>query len=84
MDDDKLNSFQNFYKDLYSDHHNSVDSMTKAALLDDAVNIASSSTPDNATLNEPFSIEELNSAISSLNGKASSFDMMEERIERDD
>ena len=81
VDDDKLNSFQDFYKDLYSDHHYSVDSMTKAALLDDAVNIASSSTPDNATLNEPFSIEELNSAISSLkNGKASSFDMISNEI----
>ena len=81
LDDGKLNSFQHFYKDLYSDNHDSIDAATKEALFDDASYIANNTSNPSETLNEPFSIDELNAAISGLkNGKASSFDMVSNEI----
>ena len=81
LDDDKLNSFQEFYKDLYSDYHDSIDNVTKAALLDNAIEMANYSSSPDELLNEPFSLDELKSAISSLkSGKASSFDMVSNEI----
>ena len=81
LDDDKMNSFQNFYANLYCDHHASVDTATKDTLLEEAINMASSSSNPSEILNDPFTIEELNNAINSLkNGKASSFDMISNEI----
>ena len=74
LDDKQIGVFQNYYKELYSDEHSTVDHLTKAALLEEADTIASSSNP-NHMLNDSFSMHELDVAIVGLkNGKASSFD----------
>ncbi|KAL5266479.1 hypothetical protein ACHWQZ_G003764 [Mnemiopsis leidyi] len=76
IDQDNLDPFQKFYAKLYADEHPSIDQLTKAALLNDAIDTADKSVP-NETLNAPFSIEELNSSIQQLKvGKASSFDQI--------
>ena len=82
VDDESLNSFHNFFQNLYSDEHPTIDSQTKSALLDDALDIVFNSPDDpNDILNAPFSMEDLNVAINSLqSGKASSFDMMSNEI----
>ena len=69
-----LQPFQEFYSKLYADDHPSVDQLTKQALLQDAIVMADSSTP-NDQLNCPFTEEELISALNNLkSGKASSLD----------
>ena len=73
-DPEQLKTFQNFYAELYSDSHPTIDGLTKRALLQEADSLAKESEP-NGTLNSPFTMEELDNAIKSLkNGKASSFD----------
>ena len=80
LDDDHLNTFQSFYQDLYSDNHSTMDNITKAALFDEANNLANSSTP-NETLNTEFTMDEINAVIAGLqNGKASSFDHISNEI----
>ena len=80
LDDEHIDAFQHFYENLYSDEHNTIDSLTKQALFQDANNIANSSTP-NRTLNNDFTMDELNAAICRLkNGKASSFDHIPNEI----
>ena len=79
-EDSNLNSFRDFYENLYSDDHRSIDNLTKVALMEDAINIASSSNP-NDTLNAPFNREEMDACIRRLKtGKASSFDMVSNEI----
>ena len=79
-EDYNLNNFRDFYENLYSDDHRSIDTLTKIALMEDAISMASSSNP-NDTLNAPFSREELDACIRRLKtGKASSFDMVSNEI----
>ena len=82
LDDQKLNTFHEFYQNLYSDHHSTIDQMTKTILLDEA--LSSSNLPSqysDSILNSPFTKEELDNAISSLkNGKASSFVLISNEI----
>ena len=80
IDQDNLDPFRKFYEKLYADEHPSIDQLTKSALLNDAIDAADNSTP-NETLNESFSIEELNRSIQQLKvGKASSFDQIPNEI----
>ncbi|KAL5266654.1 hypothetical protein ACHWQZ_G003881 [Mnemiopsis leidyi] len=65
IDQDNLDPFRKFYEKLYKDEHPSIDQLTKSALLNDAIEAADNSTP-NETLNEAFSIEELNRSIQQL------------------
>ena len=76
LDDDLIPTFQEFYSKLYADHHPTMDSLTKEALVEAADSLADNSSENpNELLNSPFTPEELSSAISGLkNGKASSFD----------
>ena len=75
-----LDKFREFYSNLYADEHPTVDQLTKAALLDDAMEMSNQSAP-NETLNEPFTLEELNCSIQQLKtGKASSFDRVPNEI----
>ena len=77
LDDDLIPTFQEFYSKLYADHHPTMDSLTKEALIEatDSLVDNSSETP-NELLNSPFTPEELSTAISGLkNGK----DVVEEQ-----
>ena len=81
IDDSNLSSFHDFYQNLYSDDHRSMDHLTKMALLDNALEIVNSSSISSDILNSPFTREELDAAISGMkNGKASSFDMVSNEI----
>ena len=71
---EQLNAFQQFYSELYSDNHPTVDTLTKRALLEEANALSEGSAP-NEFLNSPFTLNELNAALGDLkSGKASSFD----------
>ena len=76
LDDELIPTFQEFYSKLYADHHPTMDSLTKEALVEAADSLADNSSENpNELLNSPFIPEELSTAISGLkNGKASSFD----------
>ena len=82
LDDQKLNTFQDFYQNLYSDHHSTIDHTTKSILLDEALSSAElPSQYNNDVLNDPFTFDELESAINNLKkGKASSHDMISNEI----
>ena len=80
IEQDNLDPFQKFYAKLYADEHPSMDQLTKTALLNDAIETAENSEP-NETLNQPFSIKELNTSIQQLKaGKASSFDQIPNEV----
>ena len=80
IDDSNFSSFQSFYQRLYSDDHTTIDGLTKAALVSEALETVGNS-PVNDTLNSPFSSDELDHAIRGLkNGKASSFDHISNEI----
>ena len=77
---DYLDNFQDFYQKLYADEHPTIDQLTKEALMQDADLIANAAEPT-TTLNSPFTLDELDTAIKSLKtGKASSFDMISNEI----
>lgn len=81
LDDDLLDTFGDFYKNLYSDEHMTIDQLTKAALIDEADDLVNSSHNPSDILNSIFTQEELNSAIAGLkSGKASSFDHIPNEI----
>ena len=75
-----LEHFESFFKNLYSDTHDSVDQNKKTELITEAdrINsIANESSIDDSYLNEAIATAELNKCIKELkNGKASSLDLI--------
>ena len=82
IDTDYLDSFKEFYSNLYSDEHPTVDQLTKEALIHDAELLVNSNSEEpSQILNSPFTLDELDASIKSLkSGKASSFDMISNEI----
>ncbi|NRB81925.1 MAG: reverse transcriptase family protein [Saccharospirillaceae bacterium] len=71
-----MNNFETFFRKLYSDNHNTISTDIKQSYNDEA-DIINSSSQSPYILNDPISLNEVKSIISSLkSGKASSIDMI--------
>ena len=72
--------FENFFTDLYSDKHRTVDKSQKGNYMTTADRL-NSRTDHPQSLNKDFTIDEVNSSIKALkSGKASSLDMINNEI----
>lgn len=80
FDSHDMNNFENFFNDLYSDKHESIEPETKQNYLNRADEI-NTTTASSSLLNDIISEDEVRHSISQLkSGKASSLDMISNEI----